>query len=87
MYIVWDKWEIYVKLQGEITQEKFQEHYLVDHEVDYVNISSITATAYDQHIDNSTNNAYCAHVYNTPSNPYSEFASAIELKSPRWWYW
>ena len=55
----------------------------VPDDMDGVHISSITATAYDQHIDNSADIAYCNHVYNTPSNPDSEFASVIELKSPR----
>ena len=40
-----------------ITQEKFQEHNLVDYDMDDVNIASITAITYDQHIDNSTDNA------------------------------
>ena len=49
----------------------------MDHEMDDVNVSSITATPYDQHIENITDNAYCAHVYNTPINPDSDFASAL----------
>ena len=63
--------------EGEITHENHQEYHLVDHEMDDVNISSITATEYDQHIENSTDNDYCAHVYNTPSNPDSESAPAL----------
>ena len=55
----------------EITQVNCQEHHLVDHDMDDVNILSITTTAYDQHIDNSTDNDYCDFVYNTPSNPDS----------------
>ena len=42
--------------EGDITQESCQEHHLVDHEMDDVNIASITATAYDHHIDNRTDN-------------------------------
>ena len=53
----------------------------MDHEIDYVNIASITATAYDQHIYNSTDNSYCARVYNTLSNPDSEFVSALNQRS------
>ena len=63
--------------EGDITQENRQGHHLVDHDMDDVNIASITATAYDHHIDNSTDNDYCAHVYTTPSNPDSDFASAL----------
>ena len=48
--------------------------------MDDVNIVSIKAAAYDQHIDNSTENTYCAHVYNTPSYPDSEFASALNQR-------
>ena len=62
--------------EGEITQVNCQEHHLVDHDMDDVNIASITATAYDQHIDNITDNAYYDHVYNTQINPDSEFVSA-----------
>ena len=36
--------------EGEITQANHQEHHLVDHELYDVNIASIIATAYDQHI-------------------------------------
>ena len=57
--------------EGYIIQENFKEHHLLDHDMDDVNIASITATAYEQHIDNITDNSYCAHVYNTPSNPDS----------------
>ena len=39
--------------------------------MDDVNISSITDTAYEKHIDNRTDNSYFAHVYNIPSNPDS----------------
>ena len=67
--------------EGEITQETFQEHYLVDHKMDDVNIESITATTYDQHIDNITDNDYFAHVYNIPNNPDSEFTSALNQRS------
>ena len=63
--------------EEDITQENCQEHHLVDHEMDDVNISFILATSYYQHIDNSTDNDYCAHVYNTPSKPDSEFTSAL----------
>ena len=49
----------------------------MDHDTDDVNISSITATLYEQKTDNITDNNYCAHVYNAPSNPDSEFVSAI----------
>ena len=42
--------------KGGITQSNSQEHHLVDHEMDDVNISFITATAYDHHIDNRTDN-------------------------------
>ena len=63
--------------EGEITHENCQEHHLVDHEMDDLNIASITATAYGQHIDNITDNAYFDHVYNTPSNPDSDFASSL----------
>ena len=42
--------------EGEINKEYLQEHHLVDHEMDDVNISSITTTAYDQHIDNINDN-------------------------------
>ena len=63
--------------EGGITQANFQEHHLVDHDMDDVNIASIKATSYYQHIYNSTDNAYCDHVYNTPSNPGSEFASSL----------
>ena len=45
--------------------------------MDDVNIASIIATAYDQHIDNSIDNTYCDHVYNTPSKPDIEFESAL----------
>ena len=45
-----------------------------------VNIASIIATAYDQHIDNITDNDYCDNVYNTPSNPDIEFASALNQR-------
>ena len=45
--------------------------------MDDVNIAIIIATAYEQHIDNSTDNAYCSHIYNMPSNPDSELVSAI----------
>ena len=45
-----------LKYEGGITQSNCQEHHLVDHEMDGVNISSITGAAYDQHIDNSTDN-------------------------------
>ena len=37
--------------EEDITQENCQEHHLVDHEMDDVNIASITATAYEQRID------------------------------------
>ena len=43
--------------KGEITQENCQEHHLVDHDMDDVNIASIIATAYEKHIDNSTYNS------------------------------
>ena len=43
--------------EGEITHENHQEYHLVDHEMDDVNIASIKATTYDQHIDKSTDNA------------------------------
>ena len=69
-----------LKYEGEITKANNQEHHLVDHEMDDVNIASITATTHDQHIDNSTDNAYCARVYNTPSNPDSEFESALNQR-------
>ena len=46
-----------------------------------VNIASITAIAYDRHINNITYNAYCAHVYNISSNSDSEFASALNLRA------
>ena len=49
--------------------------------MDDVNIASITATAYENHIDNFTENAYCAHVYDMPSNPDSEFLSAINQRA------
>ena len=62
--------------EGEITQANCQEHHLDD-----VNISSIIATAYDQHIDNNTDNSYSDHVYNTPSNPGSEFESDLNQRS------
>ena len=45
--------------------------------MDYLHISSITDTAYDQHIVNSTDNSYFDHVYNTASNPDGEFTSAL----------
>ena len=67
--------------EGEITQENHQEHHLVDHDMDDVNIASITATAYKNHIDNSTDNSYCYHFYNMPSNPVSEFVSAINQRA------
>ena len=67
--------------KGGIKQENRQEHQLVDHEMDDVNISSITATTYENHIDSNNNNAYCDHVYNIPSNPDSEFASAINQRA------
>ena len=65
----------------DITQANCQEHHLVDHEMDDVNIESITATAYDHHIDNITDNAYCSQVYNTRSTPDSEFVSALNQRS------
>ena len=49
--------------------------------MDDVNIASIIATAYDQHIDNSIDNTYCDHVYNTPSKPDIEFASAMNQRA------
>ena len=67
--------------EGDITQESCQEHHLVDHEMDDVNIASITDTAYEQHLDNSTDNSYCDHVYNNPSNPGSELASALNQRA------
>ena len=67
--------------EGETTQENCQEHYLVDHEIDDVNIAPIIATAYDQNFDNSIDNAYCDHVYNTPSKPDIEFASALNQRA------
>ena len=70
-----------LKCEGEITKENCQEHHLVDHETNYLNIASTTTTTYDQHIDNITDNAYCAHVYNTPSNPDSEFESDLNQRS------
>ena len=54
--------------EGEITQANCQEHHLVDRDMDDVNIASITATSYEQHIYNITDNSYCAQVYNTTSN-------------------
>ena len=63
--------------KGEITQVNCQEHHLVDHDMDDVNIVSITATAYDHHIDNSTDNDYFDCVYNTPSNPDSLIVSYL----------
>ena len=53
----------------------------MDHETDNVNIASITATAYDHHIENSNDNSYGAHSYNTPSNPDSEFTSALNQRA------
>ena len=67
--------------EGEITQANRQEHHLVDHDMDDVNIASITDTAYEKHIYNSTYNAYYAHVHNMPSNPDSEIVSAIHERS------
>ena len=49
--------------------------------MDDVNIASVTASAYDQHIDNSNDSAYCADVYNTRSKPDSKFASAINKRA------
>ena len=49
--------------------------------MDNVNIASITATAYEQHIDKNNDNAYFDHVSNVPSNPDSEFASAINQRA------
>ena len=66
--------------EGDITQANCQEHHLVDNEMYDVNIASITATEYDQNIDNITDNYDCANVYNTPSNPDSEFASALNQR-------
>ena len=63
--------------EGDTNQAICQEHHLVDHEIDDVNIESIIAAEYDQNIDNRTDNSYCAHIYNNPSNPNSEFASEI----------
>ena len=67
--------------KGAITQVNFQEHHLVDHDMDDVNIVSIRATAYDQHIDNITNNAYCDCVYKNPSNPHSLFVSDLNQRA------
>ena len=63
--------------KGEITQENCQDHHLVDHEIDDVNIASIKVTVYEKHIYKSTVNAYCAHIYNIPSDLDSKFAPAI----------
>ena len=63
--------------KGDITQGNCQEHHLVDHDMDNLNIAFIKTTAYDQNIYNITDNAYCAHVYNTPCNPDSAFVSAL----------
>ena len=63
--------------KGDITQLNFQEHHLVDHDMDDVHIVSKAATAYDQHIDNITDNDYCYCIYNTPSNPDSLFVSDL----------
>ena len=49
--------------------------------MDDLKIASITTTAYDHHIENSTDNSYYAHVYNTPVKPDSEFASALNQRS------
>ena len=46
--------------KGVITQANCQEHHLVYHEMDDVNIASITANLYDQKIDNINYSAYCA---------------------------
>ena len=70
-----------INYKGEITHEDFQEHHLVDHDMDDVTIASITATAYDQHIEKRTDNAYCDHVYKNPINPVSDFASALNQRS------
>ena len=69
-----------LKYEGDITQENCQEHHLVDHEMDDVNIASITATAYNQNIDNITDNVYCVHFYNTTNNPDSEFALSLNQR-------
>ena len=66
--------------KGEITQINFQEHHLVDHDMDDVNIVSKAATAYDQHIYNITDNDYCYCIYNTPSNPDSLFVSDLNQR-------
>ena len=70
-----------VNSEGDITQENHQEHHLVEHEMGDVDIASITSTAYDQHIDISTENSYCTHVYNNPSNPDSEFESDLNQRA------
>ena len=80
LYILWYKLEIYVKLRRDITQLNCQKHHLVYHERYDVNIASITATAYDQHIENRTNNSYCAQVYILQVTHYSEFASALDQR-------
>ena len=70
-----------LKYKGDITQVNYQEHHLLDHDMDDVNIVSITATAYGQHIDNSTDNDYCDCIYNTPSNPDSLFVSDLNQRA------
>ena len=67
--------------EGEITQENLQEHHLVDHDMDDVNVASIRSTVYNKHIENRTGNSYCATVYNIPSNPDSEFVSDINQRA------
>ena len=49
--------------------------------MDDVNIASIIATTYEQHIDNNIENYYGAHVYNMPSNIETEFESVINQRS------
>ena len=67
--------------KGDITKVNCQEHHLVDHDMDDINSVSIKATAYDQHIDNSTDNDYCDCIYKTPSNPDSLFVSDLNQRS------
>ena len=70
-----------LKYKGDITQVNYQEHHLLDHDMDDVNIVSISATAYKHHIDNSTASAYCAIVYKMPSKTDCEFVSAINQRA------